>query len=210
MFLPGPSKRPCGALRDLDGIGCTGDSANSGPTIGQRVSKFFSQAMRSFGVFDNFVPSRESFESGVQQLLGGPCEYNCAAHNIILKSTADVMQGAAQGVAEAANRYYPELVKNALLTAVPEMALAKMAVAPVEKFSEYIFKEGATHGKDAVFRGLGYDGSHSAELAEIWSRQAAAKFASWGQVRQLDTASTVGRLEKPPQCWHDGGQPMGT
>lgn len=88
-------------------------SANSGgPTIGQRVSNFFSQAMRSFGIFDNFVPSRESFESGARQLLGGPCEHNCAGHDAMVKSTADVMQGAAQGVADAGNRYYPELAKK--------------------------------------------------------------------------------------------------
>jgi RHS repeat-associated protein len=166
-------------------------SANRGPTIMQTTSNFFGQAMRSFGIFDSFVPSRESFESGAQQVLGGPCEYSCTGHDAAVRSTADVMQGAAQGVAEAGNRYYPEVARNALLTALPEMALAKTAVAPVEKFADYIFKEGATHGKDAVFRSLGYNKSHSAELAAVWSRQAAEKYANgqytlgklneWGQ-----------------------------
>jgi hypothetical protein len=54
---------------------------------------------------------------------------------------------------------------------------AKIATAPVEKFSDYIFKEGATHGKDKVFRSLGYDAAHSAELANVWEKQAAEKFA---------------------------------
>lgn len=83
--------------------------------------------MRSFGIFDNFVPSRESFESGARQLLGGPCEHNCAGHDAMVKSTADVMQGAAQGVAEAGNRYYPELAKSAALAALPVEALAAKA-----------------------------------------------------------------------------------
>lgn len=51
------------------------------------------------------------------------------------------------------------------------------ARAPVEKFSEYVFKEGATHGKDAVFRRLGYGKEHSADLARMWEQQAAAKHA---------------------------------
>lgn len=29
-------------------------------------------------------------------------------------------------------------------------------IAPVEKFYDYIFKPGAAHGKDHVFRSLGY------------------------------------------------------
>lgn len=51
------------------------------------------------------------------------------------------------------------------------------AVAPVEKISQYIFKEGATHGKDTVFRNLGYDASHSESLAHLWSKRAADKYA---------------------------------
>jgi len=56
-------------------------------------------------------------------------------------------------------------------------SLAAKGTAPVAKFSDYIFKEGATHGKDAVFKGLGYEASHSAQLAQMWEQQAAAKFA---------------------------------
>jgi hypothetical protein len=52
------------------------------------------------------------------------------------------------------------------------------AVAPVRKFSHYIFREGADHGKDRVFRGLGYGRDHSQALAKMWERQAAEKFAS--------------------------------
>jgi RHS repeat-associated protein len=51
------------------------------------------------------------------------------------------------------------------------------AIAPIDKFSKYIFKEGATHGKDAVFRGLGYSADDSAQLAKMWEDQASAKYA---------------------------------
>jgi len=54
---------------------------------------------------------------------------------------------------------------------------ARGATAPVAKFSDYIFKEGATHGKDAVFRGLGYSKEQSGQLAQMWEHQAAARFA---------------------------------
>jgi RHS repeat-associated protein len=54
---------------------------------------------------------------------------------------------------------------------------AEGATAPVAKFSDYIFKEGATHGKDAVFRGLGYGKEQSGQLAQMWEQQAAARFA---------------------------------
>jgi len=37
-----------------------------------------------------------------------------------------------------------------------------VSVAPVEKFRDYIFKPGATHGKNQVFQSLGYDVSYSA------------------------------------------------
>jgi hypothetical protein len=49
--------------------------------------------------------------------------------------------------------------------------------APVEKFRDYIFMAGATHGKDHVFRSLGYNQSHSAELAPVYEQQAALKFS---------------------------------
>lgn len=45
------------------------------------------------------------------------------------------------------------------------------------KFTDYIFRPGATHGKDAPFRSLGYSREHSSELAEIWQRQAAERLA---------------------------------
>ena len=51
-------------------------------------------------------------------------------------------------------------------------------IAPVEKFRDYIFKPGARHGKDHVFRSLGYDGSHSEMLSVLYSSQAAAKYAA--------------------------------
>ncbi len=76
----------------------------------------------------------------------------------------------AYGVGEACN-----LAKSALNVGLSQ--LATKATAPVEKFSQYIFKEGATHGKDVVFKGLGYGAEDSAQLAKLWEQQAAAKYA---------------------------------
>ncbi len=50
-------------------------------------------------------------------------------------------------------------------------------VAPVAKFRDYIFKPGATHGKDHVFRSLGYDQVDAAQLAAIFEQQATDKYA---------------------------------
>ncbi|HZO12828.1 MAG TPA: RHS repeat-associated core domain-containing protein [Polyangiaceae bacterium] len=52
----------------------------------------------------------------------------------------------------------------------------KSAAAPVPKFRDYIFKDGATHGKDKAFRNLGYGKEHSEQLADMWEKQAAEKF----------------------------------
>ena len=62
------------------------------------------------------------------------------------------------------------------------------ATASTAKFSEYIFKQGATHGKDAVFSALGYSAEDSAQLAEIYATQATAKYAQG--------AYTLGNLDK--------------
>jgi filamentous hemagglutinin len=48
----------------------------------------------------------------------------------------------------------------------------------VSKFSDYLFKEGADHGKDAVFRSYGYGADDSQVLANEYEQQAAAKYAS--------------------------------
>jgi hypothetical protein len=117
-----------------DGVLPGFDWENSGSTIWDRISNFFEQASRSFGIFDNFVPSRASFESGAGQFWG-PCFYDCLKHDIIVKSTADVFQGGGQGVAEVGNRYYPELAKTALLSLLPE-AIAARPLTTGEKFFE--------------------------------------------------------------------------
>lgn len=49
-------------------------------------------------------------------------------------------------------------------------------VVPVAKFRDYIFKEGATHGKAAVFHRLGYYKKHSEALATIYQEQGAREF----------------------------------
>lgn len=54
--------------------------------------------------------------------------------------------------------------------------LAAACIVPIEKFRDYIFKPGATHGKDHVFRSLGYGPEHSEQLARMYQQQALEKF----------------------------------
>lgn len=49
---------------------------------------------------------------------------------------------------------------------------------PVDKFRNYIFKPGATHGKNKVFEGLGYDRNDSEYLAQLYQEQAMEKYMS--------------------------------
>jgi len=55
---------------------------------------------------------------------------------------------------------------------------AGKATVDSRKFSEYVFKDGAAHGKDAVFKNLGYSAKDSELLAQIYQEQGAAKYAS--------------------------------
>ncbi len=48
----------------------------------------------------------------------------------------------------------------------------------VRKFSEYIFKDGTDHGKDVVFKNLGYGAESSDDLVKLYQEQAAKKFAN--------------------------------
>jgi hypothetical protein len=58
-------------------------------------------------------------------------------------------------------------------------ATAKIVtIADRRKFSDYIFRPGADHGKDTVFRSLGYSGDDSDQLVKIWETQAAQKYAN--------------------------------
>lgn len=88
--------------------------------FGGQAKDFLGQLNRSFGAFDSFVPGRGSFEGGVERLLGR-CSFDCTNHNVIAGEMADVFQGAARGVAEAANRYYPDLAKQAVLGVAGEL-----------------------------------------------------------------------------------------
>lgn len=60
-------------------------------------------------------------------------------------------------------------------------------IAPAEKFRDYLFKPGATHGKDKVFQALGYSRADSEALAGEYERQAAQKY--------LDGDFALGRLD---------------
>jgi hypothetical protein len=62
--------------------------------------------------------------------------------------------------------------------AVNSVSNTGKAIVDVRKFSEYIFKPNATHGKDIVFKKLGYSERDSALLTEIYQKQAAQKLAN--------------------------------
>ena len=67
--------------------------------------------------------------------------------------------------------------------------------ATVRKFRDYIFKPGATHGKDHVFRSYGYGPEHSEHLAADFTRQATARHAAGdfvpGRVDQYGQRLTI-------------------
>jgi hypothetical protein len=56
---------------------------------------------------------------------------------------------------------------NALPSSSPKAAV------DVRKFSDYIFKAGANHGKTPVFTRIGFSRTNSEELVEIYTSQAA-------------------------------------
>lgn len=97
-------------------------------------------------------------------------------------AAADAASGAessAAGAASSAGRAEAGGAAGAAETTV--------ASVPVAKFRDYIFKEGATHGKDAVFRSYGYGAADSQALAGEFERQGAAKFAAGDyQLGKLD------------------------
>jgi hypothetical protein len=70
------------------------------------------------------------------------------------------------GVASGAGRAVGE--SGAEASAVDGLPSVRSSV-DVNKFSKYIFKEGAGHGKDKVFRSLGYDAQSSEKLAQEWA-----------------------------------------
>lgn len=67
------------------------------------------------------------------------------------------------------------------------ISLAQVHV-PEAKFRDYIFKPGATHGKDHVFKSLGYGREHSQQLAGMYQKQAHKRF--------LDGDYTLGKKDK--------------
>jgi len=52
------------------------------------------------------------------------------------------------------------------------------AVADPRKFSDYIFNPDATHGKDVIFRNLGYSSEDAPKLANLYEEQAGEKVAN--------------------------------
>lgn len=68
-------------------------------------------------------------------------------------------------------------VEPKFATGAINTGLENSATANVRKFTDYIFKPGADHGKNSVFSSLGYSATDSAVLASMWESQGAAKYA---------------------------------
>lgn len=70
-----------------------------------------------------------------------------------------------------------------------------VCIAPVPKFRDYIFRPGATHGKDHIFRSLGYDLEHSEELAGLFEQQATLLYEagdySMGRLNEFGQRITI-------------------
>ncbi len=56
-----------------------------------------------------------------------------------------------------------------LITIYKEVSI--QTIVEPRKFSEYLFKEGADHGKNRVFESLGYGKQHSEKLATLYQKQ---------------------------------------
>ena len=50
------------------------------------------------------------------------------------------------------------------------------AIVDIRKFSDYIFKEPADHGKEEIFHSLGYEKKHSEFLSKIYETQGLKQF----------------------------------
>jgi filamentous hemagglutinin len=61
-----------------------------------------------------------------------------------------------------------------LITIYKEVSI--QTIVDPRKFSEYLFKEGADHGKNRVFESLGYGKQHSKKLATLYQKQGLEKF----------------------------------
>jgi len=82
----------------------------------------------------------------------GPCLYGCEQYEFIARQTTDIMQGAAQGVAESANRYYPEVAKQAVFAAMPEGRLVAGPAKSAEAAADAALAAGRTGGAAAELR----------------------------------------------------------
>lgn len=54
--------------------------------------------------------------------------------------------------------------------------MTSKADVDVRKFSEYIFKDGADHGKDVAFKNLGYGKEYSDDIVKLYQEQVNMKY----------------------------------
>ena len=120
---------------------------------------------------------------------------------------AGVVVGATLIVAYIAKRFGLPAKVGAIVRKIKASFLKKYAAKVTidkRKFTQYIFKQGADHGKDAVYRGLGYSKRHSNKLYRLYKKQAQKQLASgnyklgkldkWGQ--RIDIEITLPGIGK--------------
>jgi len=90
-------------------------------------------------------------------------------------ATTTTSSATTSGVGSAANNAVTNATINAILRGQRQPTSVSV---DVRKFSEYIFRDGANHGKETIFRSLGYSSSDSRTLVNIFQNQARAKIAS--------------------------------
>jgi hypothetical protein len=97
------------------------------------------------------------------------------AGGLLVDAGGSAAAATADGTADAIDTTVTTIGDNGTVTtqAVPATEGASVDAA---KFSDYVFKEGATHGKDAIFHSYGYGAADSNALAADFEAQGAAQY----------------------------------
>lgn len=107
----------------------------------------------------------------------------------MIDKAEDVLEGATKGSKGFANTEEFGTLKGSkgvgtnasptgTLDEILERELNAIVDVPVEKFQDYIFKDGATHGKNVIYEDLGYGKNDSEYLVNLYKKQAMKKYES--------------------------------
>ena len=107
-----------------------------------------------------------NFAFNPNETVGDLADYQMSAVN----TAAWAIPAAKAGMAERATFGEASVIEGPVRT--------EKVLIDSRKFSDYIFKEDATHGKNTVFENLGYSKTNTNELVEIYQEQAAQKYVN--------------------------------